>query len=128
MTWNTNNRIFHSINGVQEKLYFLGRKYWSIVKQQQTLHIMCHIIKSPYPQTSQSFIIEPDFVVHMFCVDVEINAIGEYQIPDYVSDTNTFEIIIGNMKDNGHRRISNQASNCDFFITFRNVLSAISAR
>ena len=34
----------------------------------------------------------------MFCNDVEIHRIGEYKIPNFVTDIDIFEILISNLK------------------------------
>ena len=44
--------------------------------------------------------IESDFAIHVFCKDVEMNTIGDYKIPKYVTDQNTLEILMENMKKN----------------------------
>ena len=67
------------------------------MKQQETL-IICNIIKSPYPKINLSLVIESNFAVHVFCRDVEMNTIGDYKIPKHVTDQNTLEILIENMK------------------------------
>ena len=45
-----------------------------------------------------SFVIESDFVVHVFCRDAEINKIGAYKIPNHETDQNSLEILIKNIK------------------------------
>ena len=63
-----------------------------MVRQQDTL-IICNIIKSPYPKINLSLVIESDFAVH-----VEINKIGDYKVSKHVTDQNSLEILIENMK------------------------------
>ena len=86
-----------NIDDLEERLDFLDRNYWSVVRQQDTV-IICHIIKCPYPKISLSLLIESNFTAHVFCNDVELKTIGEYQIPKTVNDQNTLEILIENMK------------------------------
>ena len=59
---------------------------------------MCSIIKSSYPKINLSLAIESDFAVHVFCRDVEMNTIGHYMIPKHVTDQNTLEVLMENMK------------------------------
>ena len=87
------------------ELNFLDRNYWSVIKQQETL-IICIVIKSPHPKIKLSLVIESDFAVHVFCRDVKINKIGNYKIPKHVTDQNSLEILIENMK-NGHKTTAN---------------------
>ena len=87
---------FHNMNDLEGKLDFLQRNYWSIVRQQQTL--ICSIIKSPYPKINLFLVIESNFAVYAFCWDMEINKIGDYKIPKHVTDQNSLEIPIVNMK------------------------------
>ena len=37
-------------------------------------------LSNHYIKKSISLVIEPDFSVHVFCIDVEINTIGDYKI------------------------------------------------
>ena len=55
-------------------------------------------IKSPYPKNNLSLRIGSDFAVHMFCRDMEINKIGDHKISKHVTDQNTLEILIENLK------------------------------
>ena len=52
----------------------------------------------------------------MFFRDVEINEIGDYKIPKHGTDQNTLEILIGNMKKNGHRTTANLPQNIIFIL------------
>ena len=45
-----------------------------------------------------SIVIDSDFAAHVFCNDVEIHRIGEYKIPNFVTDINIFEILISNLQ------------------------------
>ena len=44
-----------------------------------------------------SIVIDSDFAAHVFCNDVEIYRIGEYKIPNFVTDINIFGILISNL-------------------------------
>ena len=81
------------MNDLEEKLNFLVRNYWSVVRQQETL-IIWSSIKSPNPKINLSLVIESDFAVYVFCIEVEINKIGDYNIPKHVTDQNSLEIQI----------------------------------
>ena len=80
---------FHSMNDQEGKLNFLDRNYWSVVRQQETL-ILCSMIKSPYPKINLSLVIEFDFAVHVFCRNVEINKIRDYNVRRHVTDLMKF--------------------------------------
>lgn len=71
-----------------------------VIVRQQEIVFTIYIVSSclHIQKISQSVIIAPDFAVHIFCRELEINTIDEYQIPDHVSDKNTLEMLIGNMK------------------------------
>lgn len=90
--------VFRSIDHLEAKLDFHDKNYWSVVRQRDAL-IICHIVKSPSPQISLSLVIEKDFAVHVFCSGVEINSIGEYTIPTRVTNVNTLEVLLENMKE-----------------------------
>lgn len=62
----------------------------------------------PMPQNKMSMVIEPDLAVRVFCSDVEMSAIGEYRISKHVTEENTLQILMENMKKNGHRRTGNE--------------------
>ena len=47
-------------------------------------------------QKSMFLVIESDFVVHVFCRDVEINTREDYKIPKHVIDENAIEILMEN--------------------------------
>ena len=85
------------MNGFIGKLNFLDRNYSSVVRQRKTL-IICSIIKFPFPKINLSLEIESDFAVHVFCRDVEINKIGDYNISKHVTDQKFLEILIKNTK------------------------------
>ena len=89
--------MFHNINDMEDKLNSIDINYWTIVRKQDKL-IICHIIQSPYPKMTLSIIIDSDFAAHVFCNDVEIHRIGEYKIPNFVTDMNILEILISNLK------------------------------
>ena len=61
-------------------------------------HIIYNIIKSPNPKFNLSVIIESDFAVHVLCRDVDMNTIGDYKICKDVTDQNTLEVLVENMK------------------------------
>ena len=63
-----------------------------------------------YPKINQSLVIESDFAVHVFCGYVEINEIGDYKIPKPVTDQNSLEIQIENVKkmDTEQQQIEHQ--------------------
>lgn len=56
------HREFHSVDDLEGKLKFLDMKFWSVVRQEETLFI-CHIIKFPYPKMSLSLMTEPDCAI-----------------------------------------------------------------
>ena len=86
-----------NIDDQDGKLNFLDRNYWSVVGQQEAL-VICSSIKPPYPKTNLSLVIESDFVVHMFCSDVKIDTIVEYNVPKHITDQNTLKILTENKK------------------------------
>ena len=47
---------------------------------------------------SLSLVIESDFAVHVFYKDVEMNKVGDCNIPKDVTDRNILEILIENTK------------------------------
>ena len=53
---------------------------------------------TPRPMSGMSFVIDSNFAAHVFCNNVEIHRIGEYKIPNFVTDINIFEIFISNLK------------------------------
>ena len=55
-------------------------------------------MRSTYPKINLSLVIESDFVVHIFCRDVEINKIGDYKIPKHVSKVRLATIVEGDPK------------------------------
>ena len=89
--------MFHNINDIKDKLNFTGRNYWTSIRKQDN-HIICHIIQSPYPKMALFIVIDSDFAAHVFCNDVKIHRIGEYKIPNFVTDINIFEILISNLQ------------------------------
>ena len=56
------------------------------------------ISESPFTKINLSLEIQPDFAVHMFCKEVEMNSIFDHTIPKYETDQNILEILIENMK------------------------------
>ena len=89
--------MIHNINDMEDKLNFIDRNYWTIIRKQDKL-IICPIIQSPYPKMTLSIVIGSDFATHVFCNDVEIHRIGEYKFPNFVTDINIFEILISNLQ------------------------------
>ena len=90
-------REFHNIEDLEGKLLFLDRKYWTVVRKQETL-LICHIIKSPHPKISLCLVIEPNCKIRVYFNDVEINKIGEYKIPTGISNINSLEDLLQNMR------------------------------
>ena len=74
-------KMFYNINDMEDKLNFIDRNYWTIIRKQDKL-IICHIIQSSYPNVTLSIVIDSDFAAHLFCNDVEIHRIEEYKIPN----------------------------------------------
>ena len=66
--------MFHYINDMEDKLNFIDRNYWTIIRKQDKL-IICHIIQFSYPKMILSIVIDSDFAAHVFCNDVEIHRI-----------------------------------------------------
>ena len=97
MTAYKKQKTFHNINDLEGKSNFLDRNYRSVVRQQETL-IISSIIKFPYPEINLFLVIESDFAIYMSCRDVEMNTIGNYNIPKCVTDQSILEILIENMK------------------------------
>ena len=89
--------MFHNTNDMEDKLNSIDKNYWTIIRKQDKF-IICHIIQYPYPKMTLSIVIDSDFSAHMFCNDVEIHRIGEYKIPNFVTDMNIFEILISNLQ------------------------------
>ena len=89
--------MFHNITDMEDKLDFIDRNYWTIIRKQDKL-IICHIIQYPYSKITLSIVIDSDFSAQVFCNDVEIHRIGEYKIPNFVTDINIFEILISNLQ------------------------------
>ena len=89
--------MFHDIYDMEDKLNSIDRNYRIIIRKQDKL-IICHIIQSPYPKMTLSIVIDFDFAAHVFCNDVEIQRIGEYKIPNFVTDINSFLILISNLQ------------------------------
>ena len=82
---------------MEDKLNSIDRNYWTIIRKQDKL-IICHIIQYPYPKMTLSIVIDSDFTAHVFCNDVKIPRIGEYKIPNFITDINIFEILISNLQ------------------------------
>ena len=101
--------MFHNITDMKDKLNFIDRNYWTIIRKQDKL-IICHIIQYPYPKMTLSFVIDSDFSAHVFSNDAEIHRIGEYKIPNFVTNMNIFENLISNLQKNGHRRTTKQTT------------------
>ena len=57
-----------------------------------------------------------------------MNSIGDYKIPEYVTDQNNLEILIENTKKMDKETTPNQISKCDFYIKICNDISIIGAR
>ena len=89
--------MFHNITDMEDKLDFIDRNYWTIIRKQDKL-IICHIIQYPYSKITLSIVIDSDFSAHVMCNDVEIHRIREYKIPNFVTDINIFEILISNLQ------------------------------
>ena len=87
---------------------------------------MCHIIKSLYPKINPSLVIQSDFAVHVFCRDVEMNTVGNYKIPKHVTDQNSLEILIENIRKMNIEQ--QQMSKSDFYIKIHNVISTIGVK
>ena len=73
-----------------------------------------------------SLVIESDFIVHVFCKNVEMNTIGDYKILKHVTYRNTLEILTEN--EHEHRTKAIQSSKYDFYTKIGNVISTIGAR
>ena len=89
---------------------------------------MCSIIKSPHPKINLSLVIESDFVVHVFCSDVEINAIEDDKITKHVTDQNTLEILMENTKKMDTEQQQTKPQNRIFNIQIGNIISIVGAR
>ena len=121
-------KIFHNINDMEDKSNFIDRNYWTIIRKQDKL-IICHIIQSPYPKMTLSIVIDSDFAAHVFCNDVEIHRIGEYKIPNFVTDINIFEILISNLQKMDIEEQQSKPQNDKYFnIKIDHVISVITAR
>lgn len=82
---------------MERKLHFLDRKYFSLVKREQSFYI-CRLTKSPYLTLVQSFEIESSCAIHVTYKDVRLEKIGKYKIPSHFNDTNVLEEVLNNMK------------------------------
>ena len=96
-----------------------------MVWRQETL-IICIVIKYPYPKINLSLVIQSDFAVHVFCRDVEMNTVGNYKIPKHVTDQNSLEILIENIRKMNIEQ--QQMSKSDFYIKIDNVISTIGVK
>ena len=72
-----------------------------------------------------SIIIDSDFAARVFCNDVEIHRIGEYKIPNFVTDLNIFDL---KPSKTGYRRTTKQTAKWYFNIKIDHVISVITAR
>ena len=89
--------MFLNINDIEDRLNFIDKNYWTIIRKLDKF-IICHIIQSSYSKMTLSIVIDSDFAALVFCNDVEILRIGVNKIPNFVTDINILEILISNLR------------------------------
>lgn len=90
-------REFSNVAELRGKLDFVDATYWSVVDQTDSLSI-CRVVQSPHPIISRSVVIKPDCAIHTYVNDVEVPRLGNYKIPDKISDTNDLDLLLGNLR------------------------------
>lgn len=90
-------RDFHTLAELEEKLSIIDSTYWSVIKNGDVINI-CHIINSPQPKVVVSLVMSSDCSVTVYVQDTKVSQLGDYKIPSKVTNTNTLEEVLTNLR------------------------------
>ena len=90
-------REFENLEQLENKLGFLDKDYWNVIKQDGSL-LFCHIDTSPSPKIQLSVIVDQNCKAQAFVQEVKLQTLGKYKIPEYIKDINTLEELLCKLK------------------------------